>query len=61
MNINNLPKEALKEFKELYFQKFGIKLTDQEAEDKSINFLEFLKLILLRDKKSMYNPDKGNS
>jgi len=40
-----LSAQAVQDFKNLYFKKYNKKLTDKEAEDKFLQFLNFFKLI----------------
>lgn len=40
-----LSKKAIDEFKVIYFQKFGVQLTDEQANELGIELLEFFKLI----------------
>ena len=40
-----LSKKAIDEFKEIYFKKFGVQLTDEKANELGVELLEFFKLI----------------
>lgn len=40
-----LSKKAIKEFKEIYFKKFNVKLTDEKANELGVELLEFFSLI----------------
>ena len=40
-----LSKKAIDEFKSIYFQKFGIQLSDEQANELGVELLEFFKLI----------------
>lgn len=40
-----LSKKAIDEFKVIYLQKFGIQLSDEQANELGVELLEFFKLI----------------
>ena len=40
-----LSQKAIEDFKKIYFKKFGINLTDEEANTLGVELLEFFKLI----------------
>jgi len=40
-----LSKEAIEEFKKIYFNKFKVELSDEEANTKGIELMEFFKLL----------------
>lgn len=40
-----LSDKAIKDFKRVYFNKFGVRLSDEEANEKGIELLEFFRLI----------------
>lgn len=40
-----LSKNAISDFKRIYFEEFKTKLTDEESNKKGVELLEFLKLI----------------
>jgi hypothetical protein len=40
-----LPKEAIEEFKKLYLQRFGIRLTDAEASFRANNLVNLYKIV----------------
>lgn len=42
--------KALKKFKQIYFMKYGIELTDEQATEQAVNLLSLMK-ILTRPKK----------
>lgn len=54
-----LSDQAVKEFKEIYKDKFGVELSDEEAMTKGEDFLRFMKLILSPMPKK--NEDTGNT
>jgi hypothetical protein len=47
MQLNS---ETIKDFKKLYFQKFGKDISDAEANEKGVMLLEFIKLIYFPQK-----------
>ena len=40
-----LPEESIKEFKNIYKKEFGILLSDEEAEEQAVSFLDFMSLV----------------
>jgi hypothetical protein len=48
---NQIPREKLKEFKDLYKKHYGIDLTDQEALEKGTKLLNFVRIISQVDPK----------
>lgn len=40
-----LSKKAVEEFKTIYFKKYGVQLTDEQANELGVELLEFFKLI----------------
>ena len=40
-----LSKRAIDDFKKIYFEEFKVKLTNEEANKKGVELLEFIKLI----------------
>jgi hypothetical protein len=40
-----LSNKAINDFKRIYFEEFGIKLTDDETNQKGLRLLNFIKLI----------------
>lgn len=50
-----LDQTALDEFKQIYFEEYGQKITDQEAIELGSNLLEAIKLVF--DPKSAYYED----
>lgn len=40
-----LSKKAVEDFKKIYFDEFKVELTDEEANEKGLGLLEFIKLI----------------
>jgi hypothetical protein len=40
-----LSKQAIDEFKKIYFKQFKIQLTDEDANEKAVELLEFFRLI----------------
>lgn len=41
-----LPEEAYKEFNDIYWEEFGIKLSDEEVIQKANDFLDFFKMLV---------------
>jgi hypothetical protein len=41
-----LEKQAIKEFKQIYFEENGIELSDEEATEKALSVFNFFKVIL---------------
>ena len=51
--MKKLSKQAIQEFKEIYFKECRIKLNDNEANEKGLKLLNFMRLIykpILKDK-----------
>ncbi len=46
-----IPKEAIKEYKELTKKEFGVELSDEEAEQQATNFLKLFETILKKEHK----------
>ncbi len=44
-----LPKEAIQEFIEIYFEDFGVILSYEEAEEMTTNILTLFKILLHKD------------
>ena len=44
-----LTEEQIKKFKEIYFNKFGVELSDSEAYEKGIKLINLLSLIFYRN------------
>lgn len=55
-----LNKNSINEFKQIYLDEYGIKLSDEEAKQKSQNFLSLLQLITQNNplKLSMENKNR---
>ena len=50
-----MPDKAVVEFKELYFKRYGISLSDVEAKEQAINLLNLYRAIL-KEKDEGYAP-----
>lgn len=46
-----LPKEAVEEFRELYYKNYGIKLSDEEATRRANNFVGLYEAVYGDDKR----------
>lgn len=44
-----LPKKAIEEFKQLYFEDYGVMLSDLEATEKAYHLFNGLKTIITKD------------
>ena len=44
--MSQLPKEAIKEFKQIYRQEFGVDLSDEEAQRRADNLMAFYRAVL---------------
>ena len=44
-----LPKEAIKEFKQIYRQEFGVDLSEEEAQRRANNLMAFYRAVLEED------------
>jgi len=53
-----ITKQELEEFKQIYFERFGIKLSDLEAMKKAINVLNGVEMILESSTHSVRGIDK---
>lgn len=42
-----IPQEAVDEFKQLYFEEYGVMLSDADATDKATKVLNFVKLLTM--------------
>lgn len=49
LKINNMPEEAIKEFKQIFFEETGIELTDEEAAKQAHQMLEMFRLLRQKD------------
>lgn len=56
-----LPNEAIIEFQEIYLNKFGMKISFEEAKAKSENFIQLFELITLKNNKNEINYEKKPS
>lgn len=55
-----LSSEAIKSFQNIYQMKFGIDLTDQQADVYGIQLLNFMKLVCRPVKKKEYENEKND-
>ncbi len=42
-----MPEKAVQEFQELYFRRFGVKLSDAEAREQAGNLLRLYRILLI--------------
>ena len=52
---NSMPDKAVVEFKELYYKRYGISLSDVEAKEQAINLLNLYRAVL-KEKDEGYTP-----
>ncbi len=50
---DSIPKEAILEFAQIYFEKFDIKLSFEEAKVKAENFIKLFDLVTEKDSPSL--------
>ena len=53
-----ITKEELEEFKQIYFEEFGVLLNDLEAMKKALNLLSGIEMILKFEHRSVNGIDK---
>jgi hypothetical protein len=56
-----LSKEAIKEFKEIYYEEFGERISDEEAQDLGESLLSLFKIIYRPIPKSNKQNSKDNN
>lgn len=55
-----LSQDAIKEFQDIYFREFGIRLTKAEAEEQALNLLSLYKSIISGTEEESRNEQKDN-